>query len=162
MPPVTLRTMVRESGKIGIVLFAFYAAGALLNTISEVALFLRTGDLIRDGFIVAGTSIAILYVLGRSIDLARTLTTADSTFTRDFSPFVHEMVILAIPVILWFVVAGLATSLQSVDPVNSAVETIVLASTRTGILTAGLYVFARSGGLLLTPEPTERTEPANE
>jgi hypothetical protein len=61
----------------------------------------------------------------------------------------HEAVVLAVPVVLWFTVAGLSMILQPHSTLNSAIKTIVLASTRAGILTAILYVLAR--GLAVLP-----------
>jgi hypothetical protein len=152
MPLITLRTLLKESLSMWAILLVFYAVGAVMNALSEIALLVQTGAFVREGFVLAGTSIAILYVLVRSIALARTIGIAGATFTSDSTTFVREAVVLALPIILWFTLAGLATALSSFDPVNAAVETIVLASTRTGILTAVLYVLARSIALFLSPD----------
>lgn len=143
MPPINLRTLLKESLVIGTFLFASYAIGAVMNAMSEVAYLVHTGDIVREGFVLAGTGVTILYVLIRSVEFASAYTvTASESFvgTREF---VREGLILAIPVILWFTLAGLATALQPFDPLNAAVETLVLAFTRTGILTIVLYLLAR-------------------
>ena len=152
MPPITLRTLLKESLSIWAILLVFYAVGAVLNAMSEIAFLVQTGDFVREGFVLAGTSSAILYVLVRSVALARTIDIASVTLLSNSTTFVREAVVLALPIILWFTLAGLATALSSFDPVNAAVETIVLAATRTGILTAVLYVLARSIAVLVTTD----------
>lgn len=157
-----LRTVVKESINIGAILLVMYAIGAVMNAMSDIALFVRTGDFVREGFILAGTSVAILYVLLRSIALARNSSVGDVTLDSDPKEFIREAVVLALPVIFWFTLAGLATALVPFDPLNAAVETIVLATTRTGVLTAVLYVLARSGAVLLASDSSGRVVPADE
>ena len=149
MPPVKLRLLLKESFSIGVILLVSYAVGAVMNAISEVPLLVYTGDYVREGFVFAGTAVAILYVLLRSVALAHTIDTTESHLTAPLREFIREAVVLALPVILWFTIAGLSMVLQSDSTLNSAIETIVLASTRASILTAVLYLLARSGAFLL-------------
>lgn len=155
MSPISARTLLKESLGIGVILFVTYTVGAVMNTISEVGILESTGDFIRSGFVLAGTAIAILYVLVRSVSLARTLPNTEMQLAPGTAEFVREAVTLSIPVILWFTVAGLSTMLQVDSTLNSAIETIVLASTRAGILTAILYVLAR--GIAFLPRPDQNT-----
>jgi hypothetical protein len=148
MSPIGARTLLKESLDIGTILFVTYTVGAVMNTISAVGILQSTGDFIRSGFVLAGTAIAILYVLVQSVSLAHTLRATGTQLTPSTTQFVREAVILSIPVILWFTVAGLSTMLQVDSTLNAAIETIVLASTRTGLLTAILYVLARGIALL--------------
>lgn len=149
MSPIDVRTLITESLKIGVILFISYTIGAVMNAISEVPFLAYTGDFVREGFVLAGTAIAILYVLLRSVDLSRTINNTESRLTPKTQEFIHESVVLAVPVVLWFTVAGLSMILKPHSTLNSAIETIVLVSTRAGILTAILYVLAR--GLAALP-----------
>ena len=148
MSPIDVRTLLTESLRIGAILLISYTIGAVMNAISEVPFLVYTGDFVREGFILAGTAIAILYVLLRSVDLSRTINNTESRLTPGTREFIHEAVVLALPVILWFTIAGLSMVLQPHSTLNSAIETIVLASTRAGILTAVLYVLARCFAVL--------------
>lgn len=152
MSPIDVRSLLTESLRIGAILFVSYTIGAVVNAISEVPLLVYTGDFVREGFVLAGTAIAILYVLLRSVALSRTINATESHLPPTTREFVREAVVLALPVVLWFTIAGLSTVLQSHSTLNSAIETIVLASTRAGALTAILYVFARGRAVLPTVE----------
>lgn len=149
MPPIELRTILKESLTISLLLLGSYTIGAIMNTVSEVALLVRTGDFIHKGFVIAGTVVALLYVLVRTFELARSITEDKPYNSSNLEEFVQEGVILAIPVVFWFILAGLATALTPFDPLNAAVETLVPAFTRTAILTASLYLLARGLAFLL-------------
>lgn len=149
MSPIDVRSFLTESLRIGAILFISYTIGAVMNALSEVPVLVFTGDFVREGFILAGTVIALLYVMLRSVALSRTINATESHLTPTTWEFVREAVVLALPVVLWFTIAGLSMVLQSHSTLNSAIETIVLASTRAGILTAILYVLAR--GLAVLP-----------
>ena len=159
MPPLRFGTLLRDSLRIGAILFVLYAAGAVANSMSELPLLVGVGDLVRAGFVFAGTSVAVLYVLLRSVALGRASRwdTAEtlSTETFDARAFLREATAVATPVLLWFALAGLATTFSGHSTLNSTVETLVLASTRAGILTAVLYVLARTIGVLYSPEASE-------
>lgn len=156
MPPIELRTLSKESLVIGSLLLVAFAVGAVLNAMSEVASLVETGDFVREGFVLAGTAVAILYVLVRSVELARTIDDTDADSSVGIEEFAREGAVLAIPVVLWFTLAGLATALMPFDPLNAAVETLVLAGTRTGILTAALYILARVVAFLQSSDSGER------
>jgi hypothetical protein len=155
MSPISARTLLKESLSIGAILFVTYTVGAVMNTISEIGILQSTGDFIRSGFIFAGTAIAILYVLVRSVSLAHTLSDAGIRLIPSTTEFAREAFILSIPIILWFTVAVLSTMLQADNTLNAAIETIILASTRAGILTAILYVLAH--GIAFLPRPDQNT-----
>lgn len=156
MPPIALRTLSKESLSIGAILFVSYTVGTVTNVISEIPLLAHTGDFLRDGIVIAGTAAAVLYVLLRSVALARTIDVTENQPTAA-PAFVREAAVLAFPVILWFSLAGLSTTLGLHSTLDSAVETLVLASTRVGMLTAVLYVLARGISVLPVLE-NSRTE----
>lgn len=143
MPPLEARALLAESKRIGGILFISYMIGALMKAISEVPFRGATGTYVREGFVLAGTAIALLYVLLRSVTLARTIGSTRSHLTPTLREFVHEAVVLALPIILWFSIAGLAMVLRLHSTLDAAIDSLVLASTGTGILTAILYLLAR-------------------
>lgn len=149
MSPIDGRSLLSESLGIGAILFTSYTVGAVMNAISEVPFLVYTGDFVREGFVLAGTAVAVLYVVLRSVALSRTIDATERHLTPTRRKFIREALVLALPVVLWFTIAGLSAVLQSHSTLNSAIETIVLASTRAGILTAILYVLAR--GLAVLP-----------
>lgn len=143
MPPIDGRSLLAESLRIGVLLFIPYSIGAVMKAIVEVPFRGATGTYVREGFVLAGTAIALLYVLLRSVTLARTIDSSGSHLTPAFEEFVREAVVLALPVILWFSIAGLAMVLRLHTTLGAAIDTLVLASTGAGILTAILYLLAR-------------------
>lgn len=124
----------------------------MANTTSEIPVLLGVGNLAHSGFVFLGTVVAVLYVVYRSFDLGGE-STLDSSERPDSTRLLREVGFLAVPVLLWFALAGLAaTTLAGHSTLNSAIETIVLASTRAGILTALLYVLARGIEILHSPD----------
>ncbi|GGK84521.1 hypothetical protein [Haloarcula sebkhae] len=161
MSSIDVRSLLIESLRIGSILFISYTIGAVINGINEIAFFVYVGDYVREGVILSGTAIAILFVLLRSVALSRTIHTTQNNLTPTTQEFVREAVVLAVPVVIWFTIAGLSMVLQSHSTFNSTIETIELASTRTGILTASLYVLFRGLTVLPTIEfsGNENTSP---
>lgn len=143
MPPLEARSLLAESLRIGVLLFIPYSIGALMKAISEVPFRGATGMYVREGFVLAGTAIALLYVLLRSATLARTIDSTGSHLTPTLEEFVREAVVLGLPVVLWFSIAGLAMVLRLHGTLDAAIDSLVLASTGAGILTAVLYLLAR-------------------
>ncbi|WP_158057372.1 hypothetical protein [Halorussus halophilus] len=151
MRPLRLRSLLKDSLRIGAILLVLYATGAVANAMSELPFLVNAGDLVRTGFVFAGTSVAVLYVVVRSVALG-SASGGDRSKMVDSSSFGREAVVVATPVVFWFALAGLATTLAGHSTLNAAVETLVLASTRAGILTVLLYVLARGIGVLQSPE----------
>ncbi|WP_207586275.1 hypothetical protein [Halomontanus rarus] len=140
---LSVRSLTRESLAVGSILLGWYVLGGALALLNNANFLGQLGEYARAGAILTGTAIAALYVLVRSVSLADSFSDRGAR-EESVSSVLREGLVLAPVILFWFLLAGAATILRPSGPPNIAVETFVLAFTRTGVATASLYLLGRT------------------